>query len=231
MKTVNQPVVAASTLVAAIVLLLASSLASAQAQTLSRWHSLEDSGWEEKSFEGNTVYQARSDDSGSYLSARADSSASALFLKRDIDVSKTPVLSWRWRVQAFNGARDHLQKAEDDFPARLYVVVREGILPWQTLALNYVWADAMLDRESWKNPFTDKAIMVPVARGREGVGEWRSHRVNIVEDFKRYFGKDITRISGIALMTDADNFGGVSAADYGEITISAPDTVTKLLLF
>lgn len=207
-----------------VMLLLAviAPLASAQSQTLSRWQSLQNSDWEEKSFEGHTTYQSASDDSGSYLSARADEAASALFLKRDIDVTETPILSWRWRVQAFNGASDHLKKSEDDFPARLYVVVREGFLPWQTLALNYVWADDKLDREAWKNPFTDKAVMVPVARGAEGMGEWRSYRVNVVEDFKRYFGKDITKISGIALMTDADNFGGVSAADYGEITLSAP---------
>lgn len=209
---------------AGMVLLLAlmPAFVSAQSLTLSRWQSLQTSDWDEKSFEGHTSYQSASDESGNYLSARADGAASALFLKRDIDVTQTPILSWRWRVNAFNGARDHLKKDEDDFPARLYVVVREGFFPWQTLALNYVWADDKVDRESWKNPFTDKAIMVPVARGREGMGEWHSHRVNIVEDFKRYFGKDISEISGIALMTDADNFGGVSAADYGEITVSAP---------
>lgn len=209
----------------AVLLLLLAVMAPpaiAQSQTLSRWQSLQESDWEEKSFDGNTTYQSASDDSGSYLSARADMAASALFLNRDIDVTQTPILSWRWRVKAFNGASNHLIKTEDDFPARLYVVVREGFLPWETLALNYVWADDKLDREAWKNPFTDKAVMVPVARGREGMGEWRSHRVNIVEDFKRYFGKDITEISGIALMTDADNFGGVSAADYGEITVSSP---------
>lgn len=205
-------------LMAAAMVAMAASVSAEQRIDLDSWQTKKLGDWNEKSFDGETDYQASN--SGEYLSARAENGASALFLKREIDVTKTPVLNWRWRAKEFNGAKDHLVKEEDDFPARIYVVVKNGFLPWDTLAINYVWAGGDIDKTSWPNPFTEKAIMVPVVKGEQGRGEWRQEKVNVVEDFKRLFNKDISRIAGVAIMTDADNHGGVSAADYGGIWFS-----------
>ncbi len=201
--------------------LLAAGVSLGADLRLDAWGSPDLGDWDEKSFEGNTRYRGVQEGQDSILTARANSEASALFLKRKIDVDKTPLLNWKWRVLQFNGAKDHLRKEEDDFPARLYVVVREGFLPWQTLAINYVWAEGQTGKNDWPNPFTSKAIMVPLVEGVDGIGEWRQEQVNVVADFKRLFGKDISTIDGVAVMTDADNFGGISAADYGPIWFSS----------
>lgn len=209
------------TLSAFLALLFTGGLAAEQKVFLDAWNTSGLGDWSEKSFAGNTQYQVKADGESSYLSATAEHSASALFLKRKITIEQTPFLNWRWRAKRFNGAKDHFRKSEDDFPARIYVVVREGFLPWQTLAINYVWAEGETGQTSWPNPFTEKAIMVPIVQGENGAGEWRQEKVNIVADFKRLFDKDISAIDGLAIMTDADNHGGVSAADYGSIWLSS----------
>ncbi|MFT5576842.1 MAG: hypothetical protein ACI89D_002371 [Bermanella sp.] len=189
--------------------------------SLDAWQVSGFGDWKKKSFKDKTRYKAGLENGVYFLSAKANNAASALFLDRKINIKKSPILNWRWRLQEFNGAKKHLSKGEDDFPARIYVVVRDGFFPWQTLAINYVWAEGEVGKAFWPNPFTAKAIMVPIAQGRDGAGEWRQEKVNIVADFKRLFDRDISAIDGVAIMTDADNFGGVSAADYGAIWLSA----------
>lgn len=204
-----------------LAVLSASGLAAEQKVSLDAWDVPCFGDWSEKSFEGNTQYRTKVEDELSYLSATAEDAASALFLKRKIAIEKTPFLNWRWRAKRFNGAKDNLRKSEDDFPARIYVVVREGFMPWQTLAINYVWAQGERGQASWPNPFTAKSMMVPITQGKNDAGEWRQEKVNVVADFKRLFDKEISAIDGIAIMTDADNHGGVSAADYGSIWFSS----------
>ncbi|HBO83813.1 MAG TPA: hypothetical protein DD641_02285 [Deltaproteobacteria bacterium] len=41
----------------------------------------------------------------------------------------------------------------------------------------------------------------------------------IYEDYKKLFGKEPTRIIGIAIMTDTDNTGGSAVAYYDDIVL------------
>jgi len=113
-----------------------------------------------------------------------------------------------------------LAKSGDDYPARIYIVVKYGIFPWQSRALNYLWCNKPTVRKYWLNPFTDRAAMIPVRCGERGLGSWQSQQVNIVEDYQRIFNSPLTRIQGIALMTDADNSGGKVSAYYRSIVLS-----------
>lgn len=176
-------------------------------------------GWKSRSFDGETQYQlqAASESSPECLLATVDGGASARYLQQRIDLRKTPVLRWRWRVDNIHPSLDPTSKAGDDYAARVYVVVRRGFLPWQTLALNYMWANGETGADWWPNPFTEKAAMVPVAAGSEGLGQWREQSVNVREDLQRIFGIDVDFIDGIALMSDGDNAKVQSTACYGEI--------------
>ena len=100
------------------------------------------------------------------------------------------------------------------------MVVKEGLFPWQTKALNYVWSNREEDRAYWPNPFTDKAVMIPVRSGSKGLGQWHSERVNVAEDYYRIFNKRISEAHGVAIMSDADNAGSSAVAYYGEIIFS-----------
>ena len=177
-------------------------------------------GWEERSFEGNTDYELVTDHETRVLRGHTRQQASILYREQIIDVRKTPVVNWSWKVDRTFKDIDEQTKDGDDFPARLYVVTKIGFLPWETLAINYVWSSHLPIGESWSNPYTDKAKMVVIDSGDTNVGRWAAHSRNVAEDFKTLFDTDIEQIDGFAVMVDGDNSKKESVAWFGEISFS-----------
>jgi hypothetical protein len=179
--------------------------------------------WDERSFAGNTRYSVVDVDGRAALEAMAEGTASALYRRQQIDLEKTPYLHWSWRIEeTFGPEIDERSKAGDDYPARLYVVRRGGLAFWRTRALNYVWASAEPVDARWPNAYAgNNAQMWAVASGEESAGQWVSHVRDVRADWRKAFGEDIASLDGVALMTDADDTGGVARAWYADIYFSA----------
>ncbi|MDC0434365.1 DUF3047 domain-containing protein [bacterium] len=177
-------------------------------------------GWAERSFKGNTEYELIDEGGIPVLRAHTKGQASVLYREEDIDLSKTPIINWSWKIDRTYENIDEKTKAGDDFPARLYVVVKTGFLPWETVAIDYVWSSDIPVGETWANPFTEKAITVAVQSGDTDVGKWSVHSRNVVEDFKTLFDLDTDEINGYAVMVDGDNSSQDGTAWFGEISFS-----------
>ena len=188
--------------------------------TVGRFSAGELRGWKTREFEGLTRYEIVEDPDGTgrVLAATSESAASALYLERRIDLAETPILSWRWKVESPLSIADERVKRGDDFSARVYVVSRGFGLLRRPLAITYVWANAPVG-EAWPNPFTARAFMVVVDSGPGG--EWRHHARNVREDFRRFHGKEVRRLEGVAIMTDTDNSGNEGRAWYGDVSFRA----------
>jgi len=181
-------------------------------------------GWQERSFEGNSQYELVEEDGIRVLKGYSEKQASIFYREEKIDLRKTPVINWFWKVDRTFANIDEKAKSGDDFPARLYVVAKVGLLPWDTVAINYVWSSEIPVDEVWPNPFTGKAKMVSIQSGNTYVNQWTQHSRNVAEDFKTLFNRDIEKINGYAVMVDGDNSGQEATAWFGEIsfTESAP---------
>ena len=113
-------------------------------------------------------------------------------------------------------------KQGDDYAARLYVVKSSGALFWKTKAVNYVWSGSELRDNSWKSAWKPKNdVMVAVRGTDDSIGEWKTEKRNVREDFKKAYGIDIKQIEGVAIMTDTDNSGLNATAEYGDIYFTA----------
>lgn len=180
------------------------------------------SGWTEKSFEGHTQYELVRDRelNKTVLRAHTQGAASGRFRKVTVDLSRTPVLRWSWKIEKPYSNIDEATKAGDDFPVRIYVVVERGFLGLSTRALNYVWAANKPVGTSWPNPFTSQAQMLAVNSGAADAGKWVSHKRNVRDDLKAAFGEDFTEIHVVAIMTDGDNSGQHARSWYGDISFS-----------
>ena len=130
-------------------------------------------GWQERSFDGNTEYELVEADGFSVLRGHTQATASVLYKEQTINLEDTPIIKWSWRVDETYDGLEEKTKAGDDFPARLYVVAQVGFLPWETLAINYVWGSDVEEGETWLNPFTDKAAMAILANGRPTRVTWQ----------------------------------------------------------
>ena len=194
---------------------------------VSRFSAGDLAGWKVREFKGRTRYEIEDDPEGGagpVLAASSRGAASALYHEREIDLAATPILSWRWRVESPLPIADERRKGGDDFAARVSVVSAGRGLLGLPLGITYVWANAPAG-EAWPNPFTARAFMVVVDSG-PGSG-WRRRERNVREDFRRYHGKDVEILDGVALMTDTDNSGTEGRAWYGDLTFRASRTGVK----
>ncbi len=174
-------------------------------------------GWQEKTFSGETDYQLFRLNNHTSLRARSNGTASGRFKQVAIDLGATPVMHWSWKVDNLLQGIDERTKAGDDYPARVYVVFSGGLFFWRTRAINYVWSNNQPVGTTWSNAFTGNAKMVAVESGAENLGQWVSEQRNIAEDYRRLFGKEPGRVDAVAIMTDTDNSGQHASAWYGDI--------------
>ncbi len=180
------------------------------------------SNWKPIKFSKQTRYDFFDLDATRVLRAYSQGAASGLIYKQKIDLYKTPLLNWCWRVDHSLSNRHEKLRDGDDFAARLYVVVDGGYLPWRTRALNYVWTNQLSVNELWKNPYGGKSAMMLSVRSNDSPTKtWFSEKRNVYKDLKRAFGSDIRYINAIAIMTDTDDTAGTALTYYGDIYFSA----------
>ena len=203
--------------------LLAVSLAApfvrAEPLVAGRFSAGDLAGWKTRKFEGETRYRIVELDGRRVLEADSASSASSLYLDREIDLTRTPVLEWRWRIEKTPGLANERVKDGDDFAARVYAVAPGRGIFGLPIAICYVWAGSARAGDAWPNPFTSKVMMFAVDSGDARAGTWRTHRRNVRADFQRLFGRDVDRLEGIAVMTDSDNSRHRARAWYGDIVL------------
>ena len=182
-------------------------------------------GWNERVFEGTSSYLPVISEERTVLEATTNASASLLFKRRAIDLTTTPLLEWTWKItdiypQLASGQIDERSRAGDDFPARVYVVFRDGPLPRDALAINYIWSSKSPTGSSWSNPYQKNAIMMVVESGATRAGQWVTHKRNVAEDFKLLFNKDIRSLDGFAVMVDGDNTGSTTTSWFDKLSFS-----------
>lgn len=180
-------------------------------------------GWEPKKFVNNTVYQLIKFDNATVLEANSNRSASGLVKRIKVNIDKTPFLNWSWNINnQIEGEYNEKEKSGDDYAARIYVVT-SGIIPFiSTYALNYVWSKHSEKGDIWPSAYApDNSQMIALRSFEAKTGKWYTEKRDIKKDFKLIFGKDITIVHAVVLMTDTDDTLKKVKAYYGDIFFSA----------
>ena len=183
-----------------------------------------------------TQYQTRVWDGVSAVEADAKHSMSVLVRPVTVNLEATPILCWRWRVDASIAAADIHSKAGDDYAARVYLMYRVadehlGFATRTKLALaravrgnqvpdaaiNYVWDNRSPVGTMVPNAYTDRAMMWVLRSGDADAKRWVSERRDVRQDFRRAFGYLPTALYAIGLATDTDNTGGSATAGFAEL--------------
>jgi len=195
--------------------------ADAEIVDIARFSQGDMSGWQTKVFSGETRYAVAITGGRTALHANSTATASGLFRKVNIDLKKTPILHWSWKVDNVPTGRDEHTRAGDDYTARVYVVFSGGAAFWRTRAINYVWSSNQPVDSHWRNAFTGNARMIAVQSGSERAEQWLEERRDVLADYRKLFGKDPSNVDAIAIMTDTDNTGATASAWYGDIWFDA----------
>lgn len=89
--------------------------------------------------------------------------------------------------------------------------------PYATLM--YVWDATAPVGTVIVNPRTDRIRKIVVDSGPAHLRQWRDHRRNLAEDFRRAFGEEPGPLVSIAVMTDSDNTRSQARSWYGPVTL------------
>lgn len=177
--------------------------------------------WSERSFAGETPYsrdpaREAGTDHGALRADCSGGTASGRLLEREVDLGRTPILEWRWRVDSVYEGLDERTREGDDYPARIYVIAQRWPA-FRSRAINYVWSSRQPVGSVWDNAYSDAFAMVAVQSGDDGLGAWVTERRDVHADFQRLHGLDVDTVDVLALMTDCDDAGQSTMAWYGPI--------------
>jgi hypothetical protein len=190
--------------------------------------------WEPLTFptiKNHSTYTLVREGGKSILKAESRSSASAIVRRRTFNIYENPRIRWRWKVEQLSDLGNPKEKSGDDYPIRVYIMFQydparatlgERLIynaakaiygkypPHSTL--NYVWTGRNIPERYMVSPYTEKAFIVILEKGKERVGKWVEESVNVLDDYRKAFGKDPPAMAGLAIMSDTDNTGESAVA-------------------
>lgn len=189
-----------------------------------------------------TRYRVMAWDGVMAVEARAEASMALLARPLDVDLERTPVLCWRWRVDAPLVTADMATKAGDDYAARVYVTfglpaeamdfstrfklgLARGLFGQDVpdAAINYVWDNRYPVGTERPNAYTDRNRMLVLRSGPAEAGAWVSERRDVVRDIARAYGTEQVRAVQLALAADTDNTGESARSGFADLHFVARD--------
>lgn len=175
------------------------------------------------------------------IEVHSNASMSLMARPLSVDLETTPVLCWRWRVDAAVSTADMTQRQGDDYAARVYVSFKLpetamgfglrtklalGRAIWGAdlpdAALNYVWDNRHPIGTEQPNVYTDRAIMVVQRSGNAHAGRWVQERRNVREDVSRFFSREAKPVQ-LAVTADTDNTGLSAHAGFADFHFVGTD--------
>lgn len=189
-----------------------------------------------------TRYRLREWDGVTAIEAHAVKSMALLARPLAIDLTKTPVLCWRWRIDAPLITADMTTRAGDDYAARVYlsfdvppemlgIGTRLKLKLARSLrgievpdaAINYIWDNRHAVGTWQANAYTGRTRMRVLRSGAADAGRWVEERRDLAADFRHAFGHAPARLTGLAIASDTDNTGEEARAGFADFRFVGKD--------
>ena len=131
----------------------------------------------------------KNSDGTTALQLKCDKSTGGIIIAPKVNLNKTPIMRWRWRILNYPQGADGRDPKKDDQPIGIYLGMDDGFLKKKSLA--YRWED--LTPKGFEGTVTYAKILtvhyITMQDNRAKAGEWITETRNIAEDFKRVYGK------------------------------------------
>lgn len=190
-----------------------------------------------------TRYRLLNWDGVNAIEAVAESSMALLARPLTVDLQKTPILCWRWRIDAPVSKADMQKKSGDDYAARVYIAFR---LPADAIdfgtriklalgrsiygdhvpdaAINYVWDNRYPIGTQQANAYTDRTQMLVLRSGNAEVKRWMTERRDVLADAQQAFGNYAISAASLAIASDTDNTQSKARAGFADLHFVARES-------
>jgi DUF3047 family protein len=175
-------------------------------------------GWKVRKDEGAKVYTVREENGQRHLRAHSEGLGIQAAREHQWNLNEFPVLAWSWRAVEFPKGPDERESGRNDSVVSVYMLV-----PYSKVrgpkAVKYVWSE----RVPVGTHLTSNGGLTQVRvlkSGTEGRGRWVDERVNVRDDFLKFFGtKKVPKPAGIAVLTDSDDTASTATGDYANFRV------------
>jgi len=153
------------------------------------------------------------------LRCRTNGSGSIYGRHTDIELSRVPVLTWRWRVEVpVTSQLDERTREGDDHPVRFFLEFADSENGRHRMEI--IWSNRAFKRGDWKYIGTFAHYVAD--GGDENAGRWREERADLAELYRTFTKRtDVPRLTFLGLFCDTDNTGARSVADTADVRLSA----------
>ena len=177
-------------------------------------------GWKPRKDSGRDVYSIQEKDGLRFLHALAKGLGIQAARQHEWDPKAYPILAWSWRPVEFPAGSDERQSKTNDSAVSVYAVFPHS--PVSVKSLKYIWS-AVVPVGTRLNSSGGLTQALVIRSGTEKKGAWTEERVNVLENYKKFFEEAETpKASGIAVLTDSDDTKSVAQGDYANFRVCKP---------
>ncbi len=173
--------------------------------------------WKLRKETGRGVYSVQEENGIRFLRAVSRGLGIQAAKQYEWDLTTHPVLAWSWRVQEFPSGADERNAKTNDSAVGVYAVFPYS--PFAVKSVKYIWSERVPAGTHLTSSRGLTQVLV-LRIGPEQKGEWVEERVNVIEDYRRYFGEaEVPKPSGIAVLTDSDDTKSSAQGDYANFRV------------
>jgi hypothetical protein len=166
-------------------------------------------GWELKERSGKADMAVVKDDG--IAAVRLVSADTSFCLEKgvQVDLTKYPLLTWKWKVTKLPVGGDFRKSSTDDQAAQLFLAFS------RTKAIVYIWDTTAPQGTIGKAaaPFFMSIKAIVVRSGKSDMGKWLTETRNVYDDYKKLFGEEPEAIEGVRIQINSQHTG-TSAESY-----------------
>jgi Protein of unknown function (DUF3047) len=175
--------------------------------------------WKPRKDAGKEVYRVAEESGIKFLHAAAKGLGIQAAKEYEWDLGAYPMLVWSWRPIDFPKGSDERDPKTNDSALAVYMLV-----PYSRMrgpkAVKYVWSEKVPVGTKLESNMGLTQVRVLRSGGPEKKGEWVEERVNVLEDYKKYFDvKETPKPAGIAVLTDSDDTNSSAQGDYANFRV------------
>ena len=176
--------------------------------------------WKPRKDSGRDAYSIQEMDGLRFLHAVAKNLGIQAAKQHEWDPKAYPVLAWSWRAVEFPAGSDERQAKTNDSAVSVYAVFPHT--PFSVKSLKYIWS-AVVPVGTRLNSSGGLTQALVIRSGTDKKGSWTEERVNILENYKKFFDETETpKASGIAVLTDSDDTKSTAQGDYANFRLCKP---------
>ena len=174
--------------------------------------------WQPKEARAREIYRVLEQDGVRFVRATAESTGLQMGKEFAWDLTRHPILTWRWRPQVFPTGADEREEKRNDSVLGVYAVFPHG--PMSVKTVKYIWS-LLAPVGTTASASFGLTRMIVLRSGKPADLEWVAETVNVAEDYQRLFNERPPRPRGIAVLTDADNTKSRAVGDYTDFRVCA----------